>query len=86
MLIDTREPPPEPPERPQPPQPPARESWWAADLRSLLLMVGGLVLVLVAGAFSPVVAYVLIVAACVLVGRGLSTFFRGQPGLKDFRQ
>jgi hypothetical protein len=83
MLIDTREPPPQPT---PPPQPPGRESWWAVDLRSLLLMVAGLGLVLVSGAFSPVLEYVLIVGGCVLVGRGLNMFFRSSPGLKDFRQ
>jgi hypothetical protein len=49
-------------------------------------MVAGLGLVLVSGAFSPVLEYVLIVGGCVLVGRGLNMFFRSSPGLKDFRQ
>jgi hypothetical protein len=45
-----------------------------------------LALVLVSGAFPPVEAYALLLAACVLIGRGLATIVQSTHGLEDYRQ
>jgi hypothetical protein len=85
MLIDTREPlfpPSEPDPRP-------RRRFRAGSLRALrpfLPFAVGLGLLVLSGAFTPVVAYGLILAACVFIGRGLGSFMRSTPGLKDHRQ
>jgi hypothetical protein len=48
-------------------------------------LVLGLTLTLLSGLFSPVEAYALLLAACVVIGRGFSVV-SGAPGLKDHRQ
>ena len=82
MLIDTRGPlfPPEEPD------PAPRRSFQWGSLRPLMPLMVGLALVLSSGAFPPVIAYILILAACVFIGRGLGNFLRSTPGLKDHRQ
>jgi hypothetical protein len=84
LLIDTREPlfPPEP-------DPTPRRRFRLGQLRALrplLPLAVGLLLLVVSGAFPPVAAYVVILAACVFIGRGLCSFIRSTPGLKDHRQ
>ena len=80
MLIETHEPPPESPQgKPRP-------SWPLALLRLSWRLVFGLVLVLVSGTFPPLEAYAVLLAACVLIGRGLATIVHATPGLKDHRQ
>jgi hypothetical protein len=54
-----------------------RRSW------RLVLALG---LVLLSGAFSPVEAYALLLAGCVLIGRGLGAVVQSTPGLKHHRQ
>jgi hypothetical protein len=85
MLIDTREswfPPDEPEPGPR----------WRFNLGSLRVLrrcvplVVGLVLVVLSAAFPPAVAYGLILAACVFIGRGLGGFIRSTSGLKDYHQ
>jgi hypothetical protein len=80
LLIDTHEPPPSPP--------PARRTrtWPITVLRLSWRLVAGLGLVLLSGAFPPVEAYALLLAACVLIGRGFGTIVQSTPGLKDHRQ
>ena len=80
MLIDTREPPDEPR------QAIPRRGWRLRAPPPLILLATGLGLALLSGAFSPVPAYLLIVTACVFIGRGLATIVRNTPGLKDYRQ
>ena len=41
---------------------------------------------MLSGAFPPIEAYALILAACVLIGRGLASVVQDTPGLKDYRQ
>jgi hypothetical protein len=81
MLIDTREPPP-----PPPPEPTPHRSWPVIVLRLSWRLVAALGLVLLSGAFPPVEAYALLLAACVLIGRGLATIVQSTPGLKDYHQ
>jgi hypothetical protein len=50
----------------------------------LVLLAVGLALTLVSGAFAPTAGYVLIVAACAVIGLGLGTPVH--TGLKDHRQ
>ncbi len=50
----------------------------------MLLLAIGLALTLLSGAFAPVAGYVLIIAACAFIGRGLGTPVH--IGLKDHRQ
>jgi hypothetical protein len=85
MLIDTRE----PWFLPDEPDPGPRRSFNLGSLRALrrcVALVVGLVLVLLSAAFPPAVAYGLILAACVFIGRGLGGFMRGTSGLKDYHQ
>lgn len=83
MLIDTREPQPPPP---QPSEPRPRRTWRLSVARPVLLLAGGLALILISGAFSPVPAYVLIVSACILIGRAAGALVLNPPGLRDHRQ
>jgi hypothetical protein len=55
-------------------------------LRLSWRLVAALGLVLLSGAFPPVEAYALLLAACVLIGRGLATIVQSTPGLKDYHQ
>jgi hypothetical protein len=80
MLIDTRQPP------PLPPRPPQRRTWPATVLRLSWRLVAALGLVLLSSVFPPVEAYALLLAACVLIGRGLATIVQSTPGLKDHHQ
>ncbi len=81
MLIDTHEP------SLPPPQPTPGGTWHPSGLRPVLFVAAGLGLALVSGMFLPVPAYVLILAACVLIARGLGATVRGNPSsLNDFRQ
>jgi hypothetical protein len=82
LLIDTHEPPPPspPPSRRQP------RSWPGVVLRLSWRLVAALGLVLLSGAFPPLEAYALLLAACVLIGRGLGSIVKSTPGLKDYRQ
>jgi hypothetical protein len=55
-------------------------------LRLSWRLVAGLGLVLLSSAFPPVEAYALLLAGCVLIGRGLGTIVQSTPGLKDYHQ
>jgi hypothetical protein len=55
-------------------------------LRLTWRLIAGLGLVLLSTAFAPVEAYALILAGCVLIGRGLGRIMPGTAGLKDHRQ
>jgi hypothetical protein len=80
LLIETRE-----PLRPAPePRPP--RTWPLSLVRLLWRFLAGVGLLLLSGAFPPVEAYALILAACVLIGRGLGTLAQSTTGLKDYRQ
>lgn len=82
MLIDTREPPPPP----SPAEPRRPRAWPVIVLRLSWRLLAGLALVLVSSAFPPVEAYALLIAACVLIGRGFAAIVRHSPGLKDYHQ
>ncbi len=79
MLIDTHQPPP-------PPPPSQRRTWPITVLRLSWRLLAALGLVLLSGAFPPAEAYALLIAACVLIGRGLSVIVQNTPGLKDYHQ
>jgi hypothetical protein len=83
MLIDTHQPPPAPP---PPPPPPRRRTWVGTVLRLAWRLVAALGLVLLSGAFPPIEAYALLLAACVLIGRGLATIVQSTSGLEDYHQ
>lgn len=51
---------------------------------ALLFLAIGLALTLLSGAFAPIAGYVLIIAACAFIGRGLGTPVH--TGLQDHRQ
>jgi hypothetical protein len=80
MLIDTRPPP------PLPPTPSQSRTWPRTVLRLSWRLLAALALVLLSGAFPPVEAYALLLAACVLIGRGLATIVQSTNGLEDYRQ
>jgi membrane protein DedA with SNARE-associated domain len=80
MLIDVHQPP------RLPPQPTDRRTWPATLLRLSWRLVAGLGLLLLSSAFPPIEAYALLLAACVLIGRGLATIVQSTPGLKDYHQ
>jgi hypothetical protein len=80
MLIDTHQPP------PPPPPPPSRRTWLTTVLRLSWRLLAALGLVLLSSAFPPIEAYALLLAACVLIGRGLATIVQSTPGLKDHHQ
>jgi hypothetical protein len=66
--------------------PVARRTWPATALRLSWRLVCGLVLLLVSSAFTPVEAYALIIAACVLIARGLAVVVLSLPDLTDHRR
>jgi hypothetical protein len=80
MLIDTHG-----PALPCPESKPSG-AWPMEMLRLSWRLVLGLALVLVSGPFPPVEAYALLLAACVLIGRGLGVIVQSTLGLKDHRQ
>ena len=55
-------------------------------LRLSWRLVAGLALVLLSSAFPPIEAYALLLAACVLIGRGLATIVQSTSGLNDYHQ
>jgi hypothetical protein len=80
LLIDTREPP-----APEP-EPRGRPTWPLELLSRSWRLIAGLGFVLLSSAFPPVEAYALLVAGCVLIGRGFARIVPITPGLKDHRQ
>lgn len=80
MLIDTRE---SPHSRPEPRR---SRNWPAVVLRLTWRLAAGLGLLLLSGAFPPIEAYAVLLAACVLIGRGLAAIVQRTPGLKDYHQ
>ena len=80
LLGDNREP--QPPGR----APALRRTWALTALRLSWRLVVGLALLLVSSAFTPVEAYALIVAACVLIARGLAVVVLDLPDLTDHRR
>jgi hypothetical protein len=81
LLIGSGSPPPEPPE-----PDPAPPDWPRELLSRSWRLLAGLGLALLSSAFPPIEAYALLLAACVLIGRGLGHIVQGTPGLKDHRQ
>lgn len=72
------------------PQPPAglrvsSRTWPMTALRLSWRLVGGLALLLVSSAFPPVEAYALIIAACVLIARGLAVVVLSLPEARHRR-
>jgi hypothetical protein len=78
MLIDTHD------QRPEPP--PRRRPDRQLPVRALLLIFEAVVLFVVSFAFPPFPAYILLMGACVLAGRGFSKLIPSTFGLKDHRQ
>jgi hypothetical protein len=77
MLIDTHDQ--QPPEKP----PRAGREW---PVRALLLIVEGIVLIVLSGAFPPFPAYILLIGACVLIARGFAKLLPMSSGLKQYKQ
>jgi hypothetical protein len=69
-----------------PRSPAARLTWPLTALRLSWRVVVGVALLLVSGAFTPVEAYALIIAACVLIARGLAVVVLELPDLTDHRR
>jgi hypothetical protein len=80
MLIDTREPPPPPGE------PTRRRGWPGIVLRLTWRLFAALAVVLLSGVFPPIESYAVLLAGCVLIGRGLGAIVQSTPGLKDHHQ
>jgi hypothetical protein len=80
MLIDPHE------EALPSPEPKPPRAWPKEILRLSWRLVFGLALALLSGLFPPVEAYALLLAACVLIGRGLGSIGQSTAGLKDHRQ
>ena len=55
------------------------------DLGEAKVLIG-LGLVLLSGVFPPVEAYAVLLAGCVVIGRGLGSIVQSTPGLKDHHQ
>jgi hypothetical protein len=81
MLIETRDP---SPPSPQPGR--GRPTWPLTLLRLSWRLLAGVGLVLLSSAFPPIEAYGLLIAACVLIARGLGTIVQSTTGLQDHRQ
>jgi hypothetical protein len=84
MLIDTRD------QRPEP-EPERARRWLPrldlAELRPFLPFAQALVLLVAAGWLPPLASYVLIVAACAVIGRGLGNLLAmGGDGMRGYRQ
>jgi uncharacterized RDD family membrane protein YckC len=77
MLIDTHDQP-----EPPPPRRPGRE--W--PVRALVLILEAVILFVLSFAFPPFPAYILVMGACVLGGRGFAKLLPSTFGLKDHRQ
>jgi hypothetical protein len=88
MLVNTRdrwEPEPEP--EPEPRWAEHKRRGYGMRLPRPALQLGlGLALALLSSAFPPILAYVLLLAACVCIGRGLGTVTRSTSGLREHRQ
>ena len=70
---------------PSPPSPARRARWSHGEWPALILfLAGALALALLSGIFGPVAGYVLIIAACALIGHGLGIPLH--TGLKHYRQ
>ena len=73
------------------PRPPAgvpdspRRTWPLTVLKLSWRLVAGLALLLASSAFTPVEAYALIVAACILIARGLAVVVLSVPDLSGHR-
>jgi hypothetical protein len=80
MLIETN-----PPSGPSP-QPIARGIRPRSAARAILLWAGGVLLILLSGAFAPVPGYVLIIAVCLVLGWGLGRLVPDASGLRDHHQ
>jgi hypothetical protein len=63
-----------------------RRAWPLVVIRLSWRLVAGLAFVLLSGAFPPVEAYAVLLAGCVLIGRGLAAVVQNTPGLKDYHQ
>lgn len=82
LLIDSHE-----PALPPPECEPERPRGWPTVLLALTWrLLLGLGLVLLSGLFPPLEAYAVLLAACVLIGRGLGAVVQSTPGLRDHRQ
>jgi hypothetical protein len=55
-------------------------------LRPVLLLLEGLVLLLLSGVFPPLPGYILILGACVCIGRAPLALVPSSRGLQDHRQ
>jgi hypothetical protein len=77
MLIDTHDQP-EPPPHPRP-----GRDW---PVRALVLIFEAVVLFVLSFAFPPFPAYILLMGACILGGRGFAKLLPSTFGLKDHRQ
>jgi hypothetical protein len=77
LLIDTRD---------QPPPEPSGRRWRASALRPALPLVEAGGLLVVSGWFPPFPAYILILGAVVIGGRGAARLIPMTNGLKDHRQ
>ena len=82
MLLLAGNRPPRPPARPPAP----RRTWPATALRLSWRLVAGIALLLLSSRFPPVEAYALIIAACVLVARGLAVVVLSLPDISDHRR
>jgi hypothetical protein len=60
--------------------------WPLTALRLAWRLAVGLALLLASSAFTPVEAYALIIAACVLIARGLAVLLLKLPDVTDHRR
>lgn len=72
--------------RPSARRPAARRTWPVTALRLSWRLVAGMVLLLLSSAFPPVEGYALIIAACILIARGLAAVVLSLPDLTDRRR
>lgn len=72
--------------RPAARPPVARRTWPMTAARLSWRLAAGLALLLISSAFEPVEAYALIIAACVLIARGLAVVVLSLPDLTDHRR
>lgn len=69
-----------------PRSPGLRPTWRLTALRLSWRLAVGMALLLVSSAFTPVEAYALIIAACVLIARGLAIVVLDLPDLTERRR